>query len=98
MSSPLADLLTVLADIVYKGFYTREDFSLIINNQLVKMVRNLSEEQLLDYNDVLLKLNIFRSKANNNDFMYLKKRLKASFESYMRKVKWYSRLSMIWTL
>ena len=75
MSSPLADLLTVLADIVYKGFYTREDFSLIINNQLVKMVRNLSEEQLLDYNDVLLKLNIFRSKANNNDFMYLKKRL-----------------------
>ena len=29
----------------------------------------------MDYNDVLLKLNIFRSKANNNDFMYLKKRL-----------------------
>ncbi|MGN1399791.1 MAG: hypothetical protein ACI4WG_07335 [Erysipelotrichaceae bacterium] len=74
-STDLFEVMTVLADIAAKRFFTREDIALLVSNPLIQLTRDISLDQSQLYKKTLLNLNIFRSKTEGDDFDYLKKRI-----------------------
>ena len=67
--------LKMLYQIYKKGFYTRADFSDLVSNPIVKKARGISDEEIENWLDVIVQLNIYRQHPSCDDWDYLKKRL-----------------------
>ena len=74
--SDLTIALKLLIEIINKGFFTRLDFYNLINNNLVKSVRDISDEQIEKWMDSIHTLNVYRGDASiNDDWDYIRKRI-----------------------
>lgn len=74
--SNLTNALNILLNISNKGFFTRLDFYLLINNPLVQFVRGIDDDQVEQWMNCIYNLNIYRGKmATDDDWDYIRKRL-----------------------
>ena len=65
------NVLMILKDIINKGFFTRKDFSDLLNNNVIKKIKELEESDINNIEESILLMNIYRK----DDFLYAKKRL-----------------------
>ena len=72
------DITTVLKklfEISTKNFFTRLDFSEIINNKVVQQSRDISHDDIENWQKSIIEMNVFRDGKNIDDWKYAKKRL-----------------------
>lgn len=76
--SDVNTIIRILFGIKTKGFYSRSDFADLVRNETVKKNRKLSDDDIDKILDVIVKLNVFRTSSNRDDFGKLLKRLLVS--------------------
>ncbi len=67
--------LKILFKIGQNKYFTRLDFYNLVTNSLIKKVRNIDDDEIADWVDTILALNIYRNHDYLDDWTYLKKRL-----------------------
>ena len=65
------NVLMILKGIINKGFFTRKDFSDLLNNNIIKRIKELDIVDINNIEESILLMNIYRKE----DFLYAKKRL-----------------------
>ena len=74
--SDLSIAMKLLIEVVNKGFVTRLDFYSLINNPLVKTVRNIDDDQIEKWMSSIYTLNVYRGgNFNDDDWDYIRKRV-----------------------
>ena len=72
------DVVTALK-LLYKfyknGFYTRLDFFNLVSNPVIKRVREIEDEEIQNWMQTIVTLNVYRQHEHQNDWNYIKKRL-----------------------
>ena len=68
-------LLNKLIEIYHKGFYTRNDFYQIINNEMVSSIRNISDEEKEAWINMIIIANVYRQRERVDDWDYIRKRI-----------------------
>ena len=68
-------VLKNLFEILNKKFYTRYDFSTLINNKNVKATRGISDEETTNWLESIIKMNAYRNSENRDDWEYVRNRL-----------------------
>ena len=68
-------ILEKLFEISNKGFFTRLDFFEIVNNPLIKQVRGIDDEEVENWMNSIVELNVYRKHKDIDDWEYAKKRL-----------------------
>lgn len=66
--------LNTLHDIISKGFFTRLDFDNLINNNAIKFVRGITDDDIDSWENAIVDMNAYRKE----DWEYAKRRLLAS--------------------
>lgn len=67
--------LKLLFKIGQNAYFTRLDFYDLVTNTLIKKVRNISDEEIDNWMDMIVSLNIYRDHPYLADWTYLEKRL-----------------------
>ena len=67
--------LKKLFEILNKKFYTRADFISIINNKDVQKCKGISEDDVINFANSIVKMNAYRNGTNRDDWEYAKKRV-----------------------
>ncbi len=70
-SSELTKGLNVLFNILKKGFFTRFDFIDLITNKMIMESRNIEEDNINSFKQIIAEANVYR----NDDWNYAKKRI-----------------------
>ena len=68
-------VLNKLLEILNKGFFTRLDLFDVINNPLIKKVRNIDDEEIENWMKSIVELNVYRQHNGVDDWEYARKRL-----------------------
>ena len=74
-STDLSSGLKKLFEIASKGFYTRLDFSNIINNKVIQLSRGITLEDVMNWEKSLVEMNVYRNGKQVDDWDYAKKRV-----------------------
>lgn len=67
--------ITKFMDIVNRGIFTRSDFADIVNLNLVKNARSITNEQNEEFKQAILKMRVYSSGETSDDWQYAKKRI-----------------------
>ena len=67
--------LKKLFEILNKKFYTRADFVSIINNKDIQKCKGISEDDVINFANSIVKMNAYRNGTNRDDWEYAKKRV-----------------------
>ncbi len=71
----VTDGLKKLFEIGTKGFFTRSDFAGLINNKAIQKARDITSENVDEWQQSILAMNVFRNGKKTDDWDYAKKRL-----------------------
>ena len=75
-----------LFEIASKGFYTRLDFSQLINNKMIQESRKITENDVENWTKSIIEMNVYRNGKKIDDWQYAKKRVVLSKVSNMNDV------------
>jgi len=67
--------LKKLFEISTKKFFTRLDFAEIINNKIIQKARSISPDNIDEWQQSIIEMNVFRNGKRIDDWAYAKKRL-----------------------
>jgi len=70
--------ISKLFEIINKKFYTRLDFFNLINNEDIKKARSISDEDIANWSESLIKKTVYRNGEHRDDWQYAKMRLLCS--------------------
>ena len=71
----IVNVLQLLFDIANKRFFTRNDFYKFIKNPLIKWVKDISDEEIELWMDVIINTNTHRNSETEDDWAYIRRRL-----------------------
>lgn len=75
-----------LFEIASKGFYTRLDFTHLINNKVIREARNITDGDIFNWTKSIIEMNVYRNGKNIDDWQYAKKRVVLSKVSNMNDI------------
>ena len=67
--------LKKLFEIASKGFYTRLDFTDIINNKIIQLSRGITSDDIENWEHSIIEMNVYRNGKRIDDWDYAKKRV-----------------------
>lgn len=71
--------IDILLNIITKGYFTRKDFFKLVNIDLIKTIRNITDEEIKTFSDTIINLEVYRNGVSDLDqWMYLMHRVALS--------------------